>query len=228
MSNKSDEEPTQLQSNSSEYNYRYTKSNNPSGLEFVHITKTAGSTIESTAAKSGIKWGACHYKRIKNFAKACSSPDIHIGGAMFEPWHTPHYWFLHNPYEGNTKVRGTENVLRILHARDNGGGQFKPRCIRLERRRLYPHNEAELREQLDDAEDYIEEEALEDAPPSLQGWAEQPPPQRERGGISAPAVTSGPGRTGPPDFVWPASRTAMPGRRSQHVRGTPHLAQLMR
>lgn len=103
MSNKSDEEPTQLQSNSSEYNYRYTKSNNPSGLEFVHITKTAGSTIESTAAKSGIKWGACHYKRIRKFGKACSSPDIHLGGSKsvrMEPWHTPHYFFLHNPYEG--------------------------------------------------------------------------------------------------------------------------------
>ena len=102
MSNKSDEEPTQLQPNSSEYNNNDhdSKSSNPLGLEFVHITKTAGSSIESTAAKSGIKWGACHYKRIKNFAKACSSPDIHIGGAMFEPWHMPHYWFLHNPYEG--------------------------------------------------------------------------------------------------------------------------------
>lgn len=115
MYNKSDEEPTQLQSNSSEYNY--TKSNNPSGLEFVHITKTAGSTIESTAAKSGIKWGACHYKRIRKFGKACSSPDIHLGGSKsvrMEPWHTPHYFFLHNPYEGKP-IHLTNETLDILN-----------------------------------------------------------------------------------------------------------------
>jgi len=31
------------------------------GLEFIHITKTAGSSIEAAAAHAGIKFGACHW-----------------------------------------------------------------------------------------------------------------------------------------------------------------------
>ena len=30
-------------------------------LEFVHITKTAGSSIEKAATQQGINWGACKF-----------------------------------------------------------------------------------------------------------------------------------------------------------------------
>ena len=84
------------------------------GLEFVHITKTAGSSIEATAAKFGIKYGACHWKKILSFGGNCTKPDKSLSasamkynhtripfrfeGIFGEPWHTPHHWFLKNPY----------------------------------------------------------------------------------------------------------------------------------
>lgn len=43
-------------------------------LEFVHITKTGGSAVESVGAQNGIIWGACHYLKIAEVG--CSRPDI--------------------------------------------------------------------------------------------------------------------------------------------------------
>jgi len=40
-------------------------------LEFVHITKTGGTTIEALALKHGILWGRCHYVR----RSGCRFPD---------------------------------------------------------------------------------------------------------------------------------------------------------
>jgi hypothetical protein len=62
-------------------------------LEFVHITKTGGSIIESVGYKYGILWGACHYMSIK--AVECDGPDINYTAPDFKsyrlqsPWHTP-------------------------------------------------------------------------------------------------------------------------------------------
>ena len=33
-------------------------------LEFVHIAKNAGSSIENAAAKADIAWGACHFQQL--------------------------------------------------------------------------------------------------------------------------------------------------------------------
>lgn len=84
------------------------------GLEFIHITKTAGSSIEATAAKFGTKWGACHWKQISSFGKACMHRDksrhvrynhkripFDFKEIFAEPWHTPHHWFYKNPYANN-------------------------------------------------------------------------------------------------------------------------------
>ena len=86
-------------------------------LEFVHITKTAGSAIEEAAARSGVKWGVCHFKRVNKFGPSCMYKDRNIArpaydrnaipfrfkGTLGEPWHTPPHWFRQNPYN-NTKT----------------------------------------------------------------------------------------------------------------------------
>ena len=85
------------------------------GLEFVHITKTAGSAIEEAAARSGVKWGVCHWKRVNKFGPICMYKDWEVSrpaynrsaipfqfkGSLGEPWHTPPHWFRENPYVGS-------------------------------------------------------------------------------------------------------------------------------
>lgn len=39
----------------------YTQTQGKSRLEFVHITKTAGLSIEKAASQHGINWGACKF-----------------------------------------------------------------------------------------------------------------------------------------------------------------------
>ena len=62
-------------------------------LEFVHITKTGGSSIEYAGATIGINWGSCHYMEVEEVG--CSSPDIpyeapdYQSYALTSPWHTP-------------------------------------------------------------------------------------------------------------------------------------------
>lgn len=64
-----------------------------SKLEFVHITKTGGSSIENAGAAIGINWGACHYMKVEEVG--CSSPDLpyenpdYQSYALTSPWHTP-------------------------------------------------------------------------------------------------------------------------------------------
>lgn len=43
-------------------------------LEFVHITKTGGSSIEVSAARVGIMWGFCHFHKSELFE--CLDPDL--------------------------------------------------------------------------------------------------------------------------------------------------------
>lgn len=63
-------------------------------LEFVHITKTAGSSIEKAATLQGINWGACHWMAFEEVG--CLTPDIkdyvapdYQSYALTSPWHTP-------------------------------------------------------------------------------------------------------------------------------------------
>jgi len=89
-----------------------------SSLEFVHITKTGGSSIERAAASAGIRWGACHYGEEflkRDFGNTCSQnlkwgkmkqsevPN-EVKGAYFNkwssaPWHTPPHWWETNPLQ---------------------------------------------------------------------------------------------------------------------------------
>jgi len=60
-------------------------------LEFVHITKTGGTTIERVGCEHGFKWGSMHYFPYFD----CEGPDVSnwINGqddyANVSPWHTP-------------------------------------------------------------------------------------------------------------------------------------------
>lgn len=62
-------------------------------LEFVHITKTGGSAIESLGFEHGIRWGACHYVSVP--AVGCDGPDMNYTAPDFQsyqltsPWHAP-------------------------------------------------------------------------------------------------------------------------------------------
>ena len=60
-------------------------------LEFVHITKTGGTTIERVGCEHGFKWGSMHYFPYFN----CVGPDVsgwEMGKDDYKnssPWHTP-------------------------------------------------------------------------------------------------------------------------------------------
>eukprot|EP00554_Chaetoceros_debilis_P014421 CAMPEP_0194111158 /NCGR_PEP_ID=MMETSP0150-20130528/10226_1 /TAXON_ID=122233 /ORGANISM="Chaetoceros debilis, Strain MM31A-1" /LENGTH=344 /DNA_ID=CAMNT_0038800517 /DNA_START=97 /DNA_END=1131 /DNA_ORIENTATION=+ len=60
-------------------------------LEFVHITKTGGTTIERVGCEHGFKWGSMHYAPYFG----CADPDISSWKgdkrdyANVSPWHTP-------------------------------------------------------------------------------------------------------------------------------------------
>ena len=60
-------------------------------LEFVHITKTGGTTIERVGCENGFKWGSMHYFPYFD----CEGPDVSSWEmrkqdyANISPWHTP-------------------------------------------------------------------------------------------------------------------------------------------
>jgi len=84
-------------------------------LEFVHITKTAGSAIERAAAKVGVHWGVCHLETRVKMGPGCERPDWEFrkktgrlrtkrelfrqGIGEIELWHTPPSFFNQNPYQ---------------------------------------------------------------------------------------------------------------------------------
>lgn len=60
-------------------------------LEFVHITKTGGTTIERVGCQNGFKWGSMHYSAYFG----CNEPDVTNWNEAerdytnVSPWHTP-------------------------------------------------------------------------------------------------------------------------------------------
>lgn len=57
-------------------------------LEFVHITKTGGTAIESIAAASGLSWGACKWRGVDlSTCKGVHGVTRSLSGSS--PWHNP-------------------------------------------------------------------------------------------------------------------------------------------
>ena len=71
-------------------------------LEFVHITKTGGSSMEFAASRAGINWGVCHYARMKSLG--CTSPDLDPG-YQASPWHVPPKYLTSSPSRQNPYVQ---------------------------------------------------------------------------------------------------------------------------
>ena len=81
----------------------------PNVLEFIHITKTGGSAVETVAAQqANMTWGICHFEKRKQMGSsaACRRPDwklsksiTHVGKFKGEWWHTPPTWLQPNPYQ---------------------------------------------------------------------------------------------------------------------------------
>lgn len=91
----------------------------PGRLEFVHIPKTAGTTIESTAARVGISWTICHFSPPQN-AFALSHGETLCPGNVpirdWQPqlhtcpwWHVPPSYFFNNT-EQNWPANPYENA----------------------------------------------------------------------------------------------------------------------
>jgi len=64
-------------------------------LEFIHIVKNAGTSIENAAAKEGIAWGACHFHQFHHCLYV--NPDLEWNGGS--QWHSLPQSFSENPYE---------------------------------------------------------------------------------------------------------------------------------
>ena len=85
-----------------------TKTGRP--LEFVHITRTGGLTVEKAGANAKLNWGACHY--IKVGGAGCSEPDLEVEDKennfmLHNIWHSPPKYLVQfdpdtnkNPYRG--------------------------------------------------------------------------------------------------------------------------------
>ena len=74
-------------------------------LEFIHITKTGGTAVETIAARdANITWGICHFQFQLNLGPACLRPNWVHQVDLFKaspPWHAPPQWMNPNPYLGS-------------------------------------------------------------------------------------------------------------------------------
>lgn len=75
-------------------------------LEFVHITKTAGTSIEDWGHRNKILWS---YRKRKHFEKY----SHHCLNVSVSKWHIPPIYFLDNPY----KNKRTFAVVRNPYSR---------------------------------------------------------------------------------------------------------------
>mmetsp|Transcript_8004 Transcript_8004/g.16354 ORF Transcript_8004/g.16354 Transcript_8004/m.16354 type:complete len:664 (+) Transcript_8004:104-2095(+) len=96
-------------------------------LEFVHITTTSGTAIEAAAAKAGIVWGACKFKRFQDHCRNLQETshvtehfrdkkDWTCKHLIITPWHCPLTEFKsgENLYQGSrtfTVVRNPYNRI---------------------------------------------------------------------------------------------------------------------
>jgi hypothetical protein len=111
MVQKEQQQQSQLGSQSSMQKTQSIPAQMGRNLEFIHITKSAGSAIEAAAAKHNIMWGACHFWKISYLG--CQTPDWDFpkkrlnermpAGLVYqgEPWHAPPHWNYPNMLEGS-------------------------------------------------------------------------------------------------------------------------------
>jgi len=100
------------------------KKSQESKLEYIHIAKTGGSSIEMLASFANITWGICHYifRKRGSYGEGCKHPDMPIQRvnmtmlpfdklpetfkrkrSIGETWHTPFHWLNNAPFRGDKK-----------------------------------------------------------------------------------------------------------------------------
>ena len=80
-------------------------------LEFVHITKCGGTSVESAAAERGVDWGACKFFRTKDCRLLRRHPQIQMQRKEdfkcklgTQPWHCPPTQFEARSLYGGAKT----------------------------------------------------------------------------------------------------------------------------
>merc|ERR1711862_219894 len=109
-------------------------------LEFVHITKNAGTAIEEAGANANIAWGTCHYVT-RPFCEGVK-PDKAKEYSGGSPWHDPannnfpqrtkSFAVIRNPYErvlsmyyydthvkGKVPIENANRMINLVHYLEN-------------------------------------------------------------------------------------------------------------
>lgn len=84
----------------------FSRMSNKDKIKYIHITKTAGSTIEQIGIDNGIEWGICD-TRMKNYP--LKEPYASKGIVKHSFWHFPPKYFKENPYDGYTTFTVVRN-----------------------------------------------------------------------------------------------------------------------